>query len=436
MRQRLLAFFHNLRQGYLIWPLGLALGGVAIAFVVRQVDSSGAIETLNDMEVSALTLSPSAAQDVLSTVATAAVTILSLVYSMTLVVFTLAASALGNRIIRTFGDNVLGQITAGILAATFLFSLTALYLANDDKAPLVSTALAVLLALASVLLLIAFVNDVAHRIQIDNELARVQRILVGNVEALVRGARRSANPQRVPDRKDLPVTHEVKSLATGYIVAVHGPPLVRTMQSTNGWLMMRTSPGDFVLQGETVATAFLGDAPSDANKFGRELAENIEVADAHAPGNDILFNVHLMVEIALRALSPGVNDSYTAVAAIDQLSAALAKLLDSDDLTMRLTSEDGTVRVITQPIAIKAVLGAALHPVRRAAASNVLVMLALARALGRLGTHASAGHGALLRNHIRLATSSGRQAIGETEDRDELSEALWAAWRKTKRLPQ
>ena len=435
MSRNLAAILQTLRQGYLVWPLLLALGGVALAFLVRWIDESDAVRNVQGGGFGALAVGPDAALDVLSVVATGAVTVLSLVHSMTLVVFTLAASALGNRIIRTFGDNPLGQVTAGTLAATFLFALTALYLAPADRAPLVSTALAVVLALVSVLLLIAFVNDVAHRIQIDNELARIQRMLAASVARMVKGAGRSAEPRRIPDRRTHAVTLDIPATTSGYITAIHSQPLVAVMKEVDGWLILRVAPGDFVLEGETLATAYLSEAPGARSALEGAVQREVTLGDARAPGNDVLFSVHLMVEIALRALSPGVNDAYTAVAAIDQLSAALAGLIDRSDLTVRLASADGTVRVITQPLSVRAVVGAALHPIRRAAGGNVLVMLALARALARLARRAGADHGALLRKHIRLTVAEGRQDIVEVEDRAALGEALWEAWRETRRLP-
>lgn len=122
-----LHLFKTLIRGYLFWPLVM----VALAMVLAAIAANGDDHLAGQDEIAdalnVLRLSNDDARAVLSTVASAAITVLSLVYSMTLVVFTLAASALGNRIIRTFGDNRLGQITAGLLAGTFIFALATLY---------------------------------------------------------------------------------------------------------------------------------------------------------------------------------------------------------------------------------------------------------------------------------------------------------------------
>jgi uncharacterized membrane protein len=432
-----LRFLRRLLHGYLFWPLMLVVLGVLLAMLTAYLDaqlsrSGGLLETL-----SVLRMDEEGARAVLSTVAAAAVTILSLVYSMTLVVFTLAASALGNRIIRTFGDNRLGQITAGVLAGTFVFALVSLYLAPGERAPLLSAAGAVVLAIVAVILLIAFVNNVAHRIQIDNELARIQRMLTGAVERMVRDLHAEAGEAN--DVAAVP-THDVsrpwQAARTGYVTALQLKGLVALMREHEALMIMHVATGDFVLDGETLATVHMPEGDTGAlDSLASMPGRFIAIEDARAPQGDILFSVHLIVEIALRALSPGTNDSYTAVAAIDQMSASLVTLMRAPGISGRLRDESGTVRVAADLLSIKQVLGAALHPIRRAAASNVLVMIALAKALKRLAHHSGATHGALLRKHIYLLVMEARRCIDEAADRDELAALLMEARQETKRLP-
>lgn len=432
-----LRFLNRLVRGYLFWPLVLVVLGGVLAIVTATLEAhfvgdDGLIDSLPILRID-----EEGARAVLSTVAGAVVTILSLVYSMTLVVFTLAASALGNRIIRTFGDNRLGQITAGALAGTFVFSIISLYLAPDDQAPMLSAAGAVVLAIIAVILLIAFVNNVAHRIQIDNELARIQRMLGRAVERMVRDlhadAGEAGDDSPIPRQSD---SRPWPAARTGYVTAVQLKGLVGLMQEHDALLIMHVSTGDFVLEGERLATVHMPEGDTGAVEALTTISSrHIAIEDARAPEGDILFSVHLIVEIALRALSPGTNDSYTAVAAIDQMSASLVALMRAPSISGRLRDDSGTVRVAANLLSIKQVLGAGLHPIRRAASSNVLVMIALAKALKRLGEHTGATHGALLRKHIFLVVQEARRCISEPADRDELADLLMAARRETKRIP-
>lgn len=424
-------------RGYLFWPLIMvALSLVLAAFAANGDDHFAAQDEIADA-LNVLRLSNDDARAVLSTVAGSAITILSLVYSMTLVVFTLAASSLGNRIIRTFGDNRLGQITAGLLAGTFVFALATLYLAPPDKPPLISTALAVVLAIASVVLLISFVNNVAHRIQIDNELARIQRMLSHSIVDMAARLNQSAAADGHQGASEgLPNAQTWKAPKTGYITALEFEALTISMQRMDAMLILGSKTGDFVLKDEplgTVRTA--GDPTNAARLLEKKAGRYIDIRDARAPESDVKFNVHLIVEIALRALSPGINDSFTAIAAIDQLSASLVTLMQTTTSQARLRDEEGRVRVVADLLSVRDIVGSAIHPIRRAAADNVLVMIALAQALNRLAQHSNAAHGRILRKHIRLSVSSARGCLDERADRDEVAELLWEAWRTTKRLP-
>jgi uncharacterized membrane protein len=424
-------------RGYLFWPLVMvALSLVLAALAANGDDHLAAQDEIADA-LNLLRLSNDDARAVLSTVAGAAITILSLVYSMTLVVFTLAASSLGNRIIRTFGDNRLGQITAGLLAGTFVFALATLYLAPPDNPPLISTAIAVLLAILSVTLLIAFVNNVSHRIQIDNELARIQRMLSRSIIDLAERLNRSAAAQgHQAVEESLPNTVAWKAPKTGYITTLEFEALTTAMHRMNAMLVLNSKTGDFVLEGEQLATIrTTGDETRIAQMLKKKASRFVDIRDARAPESDVKFNVHLIVEIALRALSPGINDSFTAIAAIDQISASLVTLMQTTTSQARLRDKEGRVRVVADLLSVRDIVGSAIHPIRRAAADNVLVMSALAQALNRLAQHSNAAHGRMLRRHIRLSVSSARGCLNERADRDEVAELLWEAWRATKRLP-
>lgn len=435
-------FFRVFIRGYLFWPLSMVVAAIFLASITARSDGYWASQSELSDFVSVLRLNAEGARAVLSTVATAAATILSLVYSMTLVVFTLAASSLGNRIIRTFGDNRLGQITAGLLAGTFVFALSTLYLSPTDSPPLISAAVAVALAILSVILLIIFVNNVAHRIQIDNELARIQRMLTASINGMTHQLTGKTNQANHTEDNatvdDLPGTHAPwVAPATGYITALDLERLITLMCQSNTTMIMRVQAGDFVLQGEELASVYSSkEQGSPLSLLNAKAGRFVSIGDARAPESDVQFNVHLMVEIALRALSPGVNDSYTAIAALDQLSASLVVLMRSPTLEARLRDKQGTIRVTANMISVKELLGAAVHPIRRAAAGNVLVMIALAKVLDRLARHSSASHGALLRRHIILVVSQTRGQDHESADRKELADLLLTAWRATKRLPR
>ncbi|KAA5606983.1 DUF2254 domain-containing protein [Roseospira marina] len=420
LKSSLLYSLRRLFRGFLVLPGLLAFGGVLLAlggvWLDRLAPTADIFQALDFMRIQA-----EGARTVLATIAGAMMTVISLVYSITLVVFTLAAGNIAPRLLETFADNRSNQVTLGLLGATFLYSLFVLYIVGQDEVPRLTVALAIVLAAVSFFAVLYFVNDVARRVMVDNEIGRTQRSLRAAIDSLL-----AAEPRADPEEQDTKPSGDgrpVLSAQSGYVIAVNGERLLDLATRHEGFIEVIACPGRFVIEGEPLARVY-GAAFDDADATIREA---VVLHDARSPSGDIRFTVHLNIEIALRALSPGINDAYTAISAIDHTSASLARLLQRGAPSSLMRDSDETARVWLDVISMKDILGAALHPLRRASAGNMLVTLRLVEAINRMARVCRARHAPLLQRHLRLIADDARREVKNRDDRQELAEAIRTA---------
>lgn len=414
----LLQLVRRLSQGFLFIPTLLALWGVVAAVIAVSADRIGILHQLLDA-TTILQIDASGARTVLSTIAGAMMTVISLVYSLTLIVLTLAAGNIAPRLLETFSTNRVNQITIGLLAATFLYSLICLYITGENEVPRLSVALAIIFATVCLFWLVYFVHDVASRVLIDNEIGRNRKALRIAIDRLL-----AEEPRRTRNEKEsLPDTASktVGAKRTGYVTSVDTHYLVDFATKRDAFIHLELRPGDFVIEGSPIARIHGGD---NVDEVSDALARSVLIRDARAPDGDVQFSIHLMVEIALRALSPGVNDSYTAISAIDHLSAALARIVQKGVPASLYCDDDNEPRLWVNLISVREIIGAALHPLRQAVAGNVLVTLRLIAAIDRIASLSSPDYGEVLTDHLRLIADDADRVVVNEADRTEIAERI------------
>lgn len=354
--------------------IALILTAAAVAVLIVESETTRRGETLWPVLIPYDT-----AVAFLGTVASASITALSLAYSLVLVVFTLAAGNIGPRLLRRFTEDRTNQVTAGLFGGTFLFALTIMYAATPDFVPQLGIGLAGLLAILSVAQLIYFVQQVSASVTIDEEIAKISASLEDGLKELLEDAAEAAErvpPQAVPRR-----VSALAAPASGYIGDIDrlGLLAIATRDDLRIWIAARQ--GRFVVAGQPLVY--------HSGKIDDEVAEEILARVGLEPSRSsrqfVEFSIHLLVEIALRALSPGVNDTFTAIACVDRISAALVEParrgLAGETV---LFDEDNHRRVFIPGMSASDLIGTAFHPLRRASETNILMSRCLADALVRL----------------------------------------------------
>ncbi|NVK33804.1 MAG: DUF2254 domain-containing protein [Rhodobacteraceae bacterium] len=324
------------------------------------------------------------ALSVLGTVAGAAITTLSLVYSLVLVVFTLAAGTIAPRLLRRFTNDRVSQLTAGLLGGTFLFTLTVLSTTSPDFVPRLSTAVSIVLAALSVLQLIYFVHSVSVSVMIDQEIADIGEQLKVKIKQIVLEDEASERTKWPEEESFDRTLHSPKS---GFL-SLHDPgALVAFAQQRDFLIELSASPGEFITEGEELARFTV---PKVSNEEEGEDDLELKICDClqlSAVGEDyrgVVFSTNLLLEIALRALSPGVNDTFTAMSCVSRLSECLTLPVSRGIRENIQLDSDGDPRLCVPGLTLEDLLHKTFQPIRQAAASNHLMLVNLANVFTRL----------------------------------------------------
>lgn len=356
--------------GFIAAPGAISLCGLATAAATILFDRE-AINLAWEYGVA-----PDIAREMLSTLAGAAMTALGLVYSITLVVFTLAAGSIAPRLLERFSQDRISHLAIGALGALFLHALTSLVFSSGGPV-LAPVAVAGLMALSSILLLILFVDRIARRVTIDEEISAIARELDQRI------AHMAATSSAV-DRDELVLPQgdevELRADTSGYVDTIAFTALAERAATHAGVVDFAISPGDHVLKGDPIGRVI----GPDAETLAADALASVMFAGRRTQEGDLRFTVSLLLEIALRALSPGVNDSFTAITCIDRLAASFAEA-GARGLNPGVTcDQDGAARVITPGTGLDDLIRYAFTPIRQVSRNNLLVLSAALSALRRL----------------------------------------------------
>ncbi|TVR74064.1 MAG: DUF2254 domain-containing protein [Sphaerobacteraceae bacterium] len=341
------------------------------------------------------------ARSLLSTIAGSLVTIVGVLFSITIVVLQQAASQFTPRVMGNFIRQTGTQLTLGIYLATFLYALLVLRTVRGEDAqaeefiPRLAIAMALIMATACLGFLVYFIHHMATSLQASSVLASVNREFRADVGPLYPeqvGKSASDTDRSLESFREeyMPVpTYRVIAENSGYMLSVDDDMLMAWVPETTGVAVL-PQIGDFVVRGSPIIEiAGIRDLPDDKR---HAIAGCVELGSERSRYQDPLFSIRQLVDIALKALSPGINDPTTANNAISVLGDCIAMLSSKQfpDRVRRLAREDdddqrGDVHVWTNRPPYAEYVDSAFAEIRRAGLSHVAVTEHLATTIGAVG---------------------------------------------------
>lgn len=377
------------------------------------------------------------ARNLLSTLLTAIITMSSVVFSITTVALTLAAAQFGSRLVRVYMADTRTKIALGLFAMTTLYCLLALRSVQKDMPPAdvphVTVTLGLVLGVICVLALLFFLHVVARSIVADEVIRRTTAELDKCIDDLPPlGVQSSPASRAWPDPADSRSALLLAS-ADGYIEAIDYERLAALADEHEVFVRLDVRAGQYVCCGGWLGAIFPHQVASP--ELVHAIRETLLIGPFRTPNQDIEFSIRHVIDIALRALSPSLNDSNTALVVVDHLGGSLSRLMKKSLLDMQRAVVARTPRVFAKGNDHAGVLDAALHQLRQAAAPQPAVIINLLGALGRVGEHVvlPEQHAALVR-HVILAASAGLQEAMASADRHDIEAARDAALAKLHRV--
>jgi uncharacterized membrane protein len=414
MIPRLLAIWVRIRSG--LWATPLAM--VCIAAAAATIASGVRLRQGGDPVWFLYSGDAANAAQFLSHLVGAMITMTTLALSITMVVLTLAAQQLGPRLIQTFMRDWHTQVTLGLFIATVVYLLLVLRSTYglEDRTPNLAVTIGSALVLTSVVMTLVFVHHLAHSIIADNVVQRVGAQLDREIARLL------------PDKDKTPPAGQIGTIrgdgapllaaSGGYVQVIDFDSIVRAACEADVVVELDVRAGHHIIARNRIGWI----APSEraTDDLRAEIAGSVICGSERTPVQDLEFSIRYLAEIAIRALSPGINDPYTAMAVIDRLALSVHQVMQRGPAQSTWRDGKEVIRVIAPVSTFEGIVDAAFHQIRQRAVDSPDVLIRMAESLTRLMQQAEPDQRAVLAEHLRLVVDAGRRNIEERTDLEAL----------------
>ena len=397
---RIRSFWDDLRSSLWFRPGVTTLLAVTLAFVATGVDRNGVYPSGYD-------LSPDNARSILSTIAGSMLSVVTMTFSIIMVVLVLASQQFSPRILRNFIRDQTSQNILSIFIGTFVYCLLVMLRISDNGkdifVPVWAVLIAIALALISMAALVYFIDHIAKQTRVSYILAEINRQTVSVMrKARKERSRYAASEDETAPAPDAPrEAVRIYSQRVGYVQAIDFAEIVRLASDADLTVQLLRAVGDFV----SVHGDFLLAWPADHLPDGldEKLYALFDIGPERTLMEDQLLGMQQLVDIALKAMSPSVNDPNTAVNCIHYMTNLLIQAAESPDLPMYYKDEEGEIRVICHQSSFEAMVDLAFSQLRHYAAGDMVVMARMLEALYEIAL-GTTGHARLevLWRHARL----------------------------------
>jgi len=397
--------------------------GAVVLYALTHVVDHAAYEGKLTLPAWMVFGSADAAREILTALAAAVITVVGVVFSITIVALTLASTQFGPRMLRNFIRDRGTQLTLGTFVATFVYATLVLISIGPgshggDFVPHLSITVSVALVTLSMGVLIYFIHHIATTIQLPQVIASIAGELSRAVDA--ESTEADSGLEAGPSVDELRRRMEesggtVLAPASGYLQFVRHETLVSLAVEKGAVIRLLHRPGHFIVEGHPIATVW--PSPTVAS-----VSTSLRRAHITGPNRtlaqDLPFAVDQLVEIAIRALSPAVNDTFTAMTCIDWLGASLCRVTDRWRPVRVHRDSHGYVRVITAHVSYTRLIERAFEKIRQAGRGMPAVLIRQLEAITRILDHARTDDQRyLLLEQAAMILQASEESIPEPADR-------------------
>jgi uncharacterized membrane protein len=421
MNVRLRQLLSDLADSF--WLVPAVIVGVAIfaALGLVRVDRMGWVPKVLINSPFLYSGGGTGARTLLGAVASSTIGVAGTVFSITIAALSLAAGQMGPRLLSNFTRDRGNQASLGIFLGTFSYALMVLRVVRSESegefVPYLSIDVAILLAFVCVGTLVYFVHHMASRINVDTVINLVASDVAGAIDRLT--SAEAPGPVSLADQALLcpqdsawtPWQVAVADRRQGYLVRIDEAGLAAWASAHEVVVRLLLRPGDYLFPGSTIA-----EATADAPGLAVALTDATVVDTVRDSAADLEFPIRQLVEVAVRALSPGINDPHTAIAVLDRLGGALCKLA-CRALATGLIAHDGQTRLLIPSVTYDGLTDSIFHMIRQNGAGSPAVVIRMIEVLGFVGeVEQDSARRASLRRHADLALSEGEAKITNPSD--------------------
>ncbi len=415
MKAKFRKFLSDLGETFWLLPAAMVVAGIFLAVGLISLDRNG-------MMPGWLINSPwlyngggTGARTLLGAIASSTISVAGTVFSITIAALSLAAGQMGPRLLSNFTRDRGNQFTLGAFLGTFSYALMVLRSVRTESegafVPHLALSVGIMLALVCVGTLVFFVGHMAGRINVDTVIELVSEDISSAIRRLTSPEPQPAAPDATMSRRAVPIVGTQR----GYLQQLDAEGLADWAAERGTMLRLLVRPGDYVFPGAPIALMFPAVEGADAAITAATALGPTRVTSA-----DLEFAVRQLVEVAVRALSPGINDPHTAMAVLDRLGAALCDVVPVH-LNSGVWLRDNRITLVVPAVDYDGLTDGMFHMIRQNAASAPAVLIRLLEVLTAV---ASREHEptriTTIRRHAGLVLADAERNVGNSADLDDV----------------
>lgn len=383
MRTRLSIFGERLKSSLFFIPMASVFLAVALGALTLAIDRRVSSESRN-LPLSMVT-TVDGARALLGTIAGATISFAGIAFSVSLLIIQQASNQYSPRVVHTLFRDPFNKRVMGLVVGTFTYCVIVLRSVrapletsgiSEEVVPNLSVVLAVILGVATILAVVAFIDHSAHTMDVSEILENVRREATEHITQFWHDAVVNVDRElpTVPDGDRA----TVRFTKTGWVQQLDIDDLVIATPK-GATLEIQAQPGRYAIHGTVLAT--LTPPPDDHDKVTTALNRAVIIGDTRTMQQDASYALRQLSDVALKALSPSINDPTTAQDAIFHSAAVLAEMLRRDPPAPRLMERDGRRIVLAQQSVHADLIRLAFEETRRAGVVHPSVSVYLLEAI-------------------------------------------------------
>lgn len=415
MKARIRQWAGRLAESFWLLPAMMVFIGIGLALALLAVDRSGVLPDSLTRSSWLYNGGGTGARTLLGAIVSSTIGVAGTVFSITIAALSLAAGQMGPRLLRNFTRDRGNQFTLGAFLGTFSYALMVLRSVRTQQegafTPHLSLSVGMLMAFGCVGTLVYFVGHMASRINVDTVIKLVSEDVTEAFDALV------------VDHANLPRPHDdvwqhasiITDARQGYLQQLDEDGLAAWAAEQGTALRLLVRRGDYISSGAPIALVTVPvkgvmEAIRDATALGATRGSR----------GDPEQTVRQLVEVAVRALSPGINDPHTAMSVVDRLGAALCSL-SGKVLPNGVHMRKGMLALVVPTVSYESLCDVMFHMIRQNAEGHTAVLIKLIDVFTVVvATEQDIGRHTVLGGHVMQVAADARRAVGNAGDLAEI----------------
>jgi uncharacterized membrane protein len=418
-----------LKVSFWFAPVVMSLAAIMLAWAMYRLDALIPNELLQDSRL-ILTGTPSEMRSMLVGMGSTILTTAGVVFTLLTLPLSTVAAQYGSRLLRVFLGDRTTQLVLGMFVAAFVYCLAAalsiLPVEVEPDGPQITATVGLFLMVGTFASLILLIQHISTMLQAPNIAAaagaELREVVLAEIpEQVMGGEGRMSGPETDPDYLAGKGGYPISVLQSGSIQYIDPQYLLTLAKEHNLVIRLLCKPGHFIKRNTAVALVWPADRINEG--LDQQIRQAYQIGNGRTPTQDVAYAVNQLVEMAVRAMSPAINDPFTAMTCLDHIGEGLALFIQQGEKLPYYYDNENQLRLILEPVTFTELLSGAFDMLRHASCDNACVLLHMLGVIDTIGQEAvMPGARQELHRHVNLILSEAQAGKIVDWDRERISQ--------------